>query len=264
MRKELKDELNDFIFMKRNESNLINNNNNTKLLDVIKLFNELYKKFKLEYSQLPKFDLSKTIKYSLFLDSQDNTMLSFNLVDVNDGIYNEEGWIALDIFSLNNQIFANLSNKRYDHKSYCKRINLDKDVLKKYLEVFKNNILFIKLYEKLYSFTSFSENIKFLSIQVSDNIIEDLKLSLSFSDPSINGSDIIDITFLLGEDFKITDYKLLFDFIKINDNDNKEEILNYILNNLYIENNKLPHMNQNNSVNEENSVLKKTFIINNK
>ena len=66
-----------------------------KFIDLITKFNTLYVALKKEYNEIEKLNLSKSIDFISFFQTENFSQLQLDLCDVNEGIYNENGWIYL-------------------------------------------------------------------------------------------------------------------------------------------------------------------------
>ena len=233
--------------------------NSTKLIDIVTKFNEQYQNFKKDFEKLPKLNLAKKIKYREFSNDNDNKLLILDLYNTNDGLYNENEWIALQLFFLNNELFANLFNEQYHDNAYQERININPKIIKNYVEMFDKHEEFLNTYEKLCNAFLFGNGTTLLFSNIDGELLNGLKnFTFSFGNAYMNGSEYIKVTFKLGEKLEIINYELKFDTFNENYKEHEQEIINYLLNNIYINNNKLPKLE---TKEVEKSYTKKISII---
>ena len=217
--------------------------NSTNLIELVTKFNTLYQNFKKDFEKLPKLNLAKKTNYSQFSSTGDNKLLVLDLYNPNEDLYNEDGWIALYLHFLNNELFANIFNEKYFDNSYQKKINIEPEIIKNYLEVFDKHKELLKSYDMLRNAFLFGNGTTLLFSNIDGEILNGLKtFTLRFGNAYMNATEFIEITFKLDEKLEVVNYKLKLETFKENYKDYEHEIVNYLLNNIYINNTKLPKL----------------------
>ena len=217
--------------------------NSTKLIDIVTKFNEQYQNFKKDFEKLPKINLAKKINYREFSTYDNNKLLVLDLYNVNEGLYNEDGWIALQLYFLNSKLFANLFNEEYHNNTYQERININPKIIKDYLDVFDKHQKLLEIYEKLRRAFLFGNGKTILFSNIDGELLNGLKnFTFTFGNGYMNGHEYIKVTFKLDEQLEIINYELEFDTFNENYKEHEQEIINYLLDNIYINNSELPKL----------------------
>ena len=223
------------------------------LYEVVRLFNEIYLSFKVAYNKAIKTKFSEKIKF-----------LNYN----GSKIYNMDKCLVLSLYSPNkdichlNEIMMFIVEKDteiscfvtdyYDVKKYYKELNIDKDILKGYLNFMDENFLFLNSYKKMKNDFLFSSGDLSLFSVINGKICEEglstfeFKINLS----SVGSNDYAEVVFNLGDNIDILydKCKLVLDSKKINAS---KEVFDDLVNNCYINRDNLPNMYKDGNANKK-------------
>ena len=224
----------------------IDYSNSISIYDFVKIFNDEYLKFKSDYDKLEKEYFGKNIvsgRYNSYNDGNDR-FLTLYIEEPRCDLFNRsEGYLS--IIEQNGNIYSFIDNDFvYGRKKdyYRKELNLDKNMVRKYLDFLEKYKLFLKGYDTFKSDYLFGDGIASIFTEINGNLSnKDLEFSIYFSLSSFQGDDCSRIYFRLGDNFKI-----LYDKWRIIlDSEKKQfskEIIDSLVSSSYINYEKLPSM----------------------
>lgn len=217
--------------------------NSVSIHDLVELFNKLYVFFEKDYQKLEKINLGERIEFLTFYKSDDYRLLEF-LIDTPYKEICEEEETLLYLIEDNEKIYSFVTNNLnfFAKDYYRKDIQLNEAQVKKYLDLAEKHNLFLDTYKFLKNKFIFGNGTTVLFSKVSGELSEKLNtFEVAFGNQYFNTSDYISIPFILGETLNI-DYgssKVIFD---LKEQENKKEIIEQLINNIFVTRNKLPDM----------------------
>ena len=127
----------------------VNYDNCISLYDIVEKFNILHKTFKKRYNDLEKFDLGRHIDISNFIKN-DNINYRCLLIYIDEPTMINEKYTDLYLVERDNEIKSFITNNLnvFDKKHYYKEIDLDKKIVKQYLDLFENYSILLYLYHR--------------------------------------------------------------------------------------------------------------------
>ena len=122
-------------------------NNCISLYDIVEKFNMLYVSFKKEYSSLNKFELGKHVEIGNFI-KYDDTNFRRLLIYIDDPFIINKEWTDLYLVEKDGNIGSFITNgmNPFDKDYYCYDLDLDKEKVKDYLDLFDKYSIFVYLY----------------------------------------------------------------------------------------------------------------------
>ena len=215
----------------------VNKRSSISLYYLVDSFNKMYNSFKKELNELPKLDFGGSFSYRCYVEGVDKfTNKNFE-------------FLALHIDGTNKKR-ANLIMKESEGVQECYRtdewgfmlgygmnatpISIDESVVREYLDFFKKYNSFIDTYIAIHNRLLFTDGTAILESQVEGNVLDELTtFTLKFGNCYLTSADLFEVPIKLGENIEI-DYdhsKAIYDSKPI---DNKKEVIDELLRNLYV------------------------------
>lgn len=198
----------------------VNYDDSISLLHLVSSFNKLYLSFKNEYDKLPKIKLGSSIELNGYFnfdhDYDDYRVL---VLYVKNPTFIEYPDTILHLREVNNEVKTFATNDKYpfDKNYYHVEIELDKIIVKKYLDLFEKYDLLFKSYEYLKAkqiFGDTTNSIFTIIDNYNSNILEGLNnFKIIFGSEYFNTESFVQLSINLGDNIKI-DYdncKLILD-----------------------------------------------------
>ena len=139
------------------------------LYDLIVYFNNEYLSFKKEYNDMEKLNIGKKVSPLFFKD--DELVLGVTYPTIVD-----DDLSVLHIINKNNEIKCTINNMIYKKNTYNKEVDIDKEIARKYFDLFKKYNHIMKLYNELLTGFAMTDGTYTLSTISSDsNIIDDIE-----------------------------------------------------------------------------------------
>lgn len=222
----------------------IDYSNSIEFYKLVELFNKQYLIFKKEYEKLEKIDFGKYIRFFNFGKVDNKRYLGIYIYEPNKDICDKEDTI-LYLLEEEDGIYSYVTNdiNPFSEDYYRYEVEFDNKILKKYLDFVEKYDLFLNSYYELKNKFIYGDGTTVLFSKINGEIFEQLEtFELDFGNLYFNTEDYGNITFKLGEDFYI-DYdssKIILNKTEILEN--KEENINKLANDLYVNCNKLSSM----------------------
>lgn len=189
----------------------VNYDNCISLYDLISKFNKLYSLFKKEYRDLDKLDLGKNVevldfsKFDLFGDN-----IRFLSMYINKPTITNHQNTYLYLREFNNDICPYVTNNinMFDKDYYNNLVDLDKEKVKKYLDLFEKYSLLLDLYDRLFDQMIFGDGTFSIFSKIkseNDSILNDLEnIAISIhNNPHMSIGDHFQICVNLGDKLSI-------------------------------------------------------------
>lgn len=235
----------------------IKKENTISLYDFVNSFNKIYKYFKRDLAMLPKYDFGKSISLMRYGEKNEDTnnkeFLMLYIDEPNKSIVNDTGTQLL-VWVKDNEYESYVTNDLglLTKKHYFKRVYIDKNVMRKYLDFFKKYNSFIEVFERIHSSAIFSNGTSVIFFKIEGDIMKKLnKITLEFGNYFLSDSEDFEIPILLGDNIAI-DYNNSKIRCHELEEKNKAEIIDYLLKNIYVHRNDLSTVYEKK---EENKVL---------
>jgi len=227
------------------KNNEIDFSNSTNFYHLVESFNKLYLLFKKDYENLSKLDLGENVElWEFYKDEKNNyKCLTIYIDNPKKEICDYEEIILL-LYEEDGKVHSRVTNNlSYLDKNYFnKELNLDEKKVENYLSFGEKYQLFIDSYYKLKDCFVFGDGTTVLFTKINGRLLENLStFKLTFGNAFFNSCDNVKISFNLGEKLDILYEKseLMFDLEK---QEPEKEIIDKLVNDLYINNTKLPQM----------------------
>ena len=209
----------------------INYEDSISLSNLISSFNELYKSFKKEYAELEKLPLGKSVEvlsFDKFTFKNENYRLLTMYID--EPIITKHPDTILYLREINGEIMPFVTNNisKFIKGYYKDDIKLNKELSKKYLDLFEKYDQLLKMYNYFKNQFVFGDNT--ISTEINENLLEELhEFKISFG----TFDEITELVINLGDNFGLS-----YDKCKFIVCDKEETILNedfdYLFNNVYL------------------------------
>ncbi len=217
----------------------IKKENTISLYDFINSFNKLYNYFKRDLAMLPKYNFGKNISLISYEEKNEGTkheeFLMLYIDEPDKSIANGIGTNLL-VWSKDNVYEAYVTNNLglLNKNHYFNKINIDTDVIRKYLDFFKKYNSFIETCKIIQTRSVFSNGTSIIFFSIDGDIMKGLnKITLEFGNYFLNVSEDFKIPILLGDDITI-DYDNSEIRCRELEEKNKVEIIDYLLKSIYI------------------------------
>lgn len=249
----------DWYYKMNNGDKEIDYSGSISLYEVVKLFNENYLSFRLAYPDVVKTKFSDKIKLCNYNASKIYNMdkcLVLSLYNPDKDICPLDE-IMMFIFERNNEVSSFVTDSYYVNK-YYKELNIDKSILKDYLNFMDDNFLFLDSYNKMEKGVLFYNGVSSLWSVVNGNMCEDglTTLELNFNLSGVSEKNYAKVVFNLGDNIDILydKCKLVLDSKKINAS---KEVFDDLVNSCYINRDNLPNMYKEGNANKKVKSLSK-------
>lgn len=221
----------------------IDYSNSISLYDLAFLFNKQYLYFEKDYKRLEKYDFGEYISFLRFAKNEKSRYLIIYISNPNKDICKQEETL-LYLVENENKTYSFVTNdiNCYDPKYYKIDVKLSSDVVKRYLDFGERQELFLQSYNFLKNKFIFGNGTTVLFSKINGRVLERLEsLVISFGNVYFNAEDYANIVLKIGDNLNI-DYDSSDIFIHSIDIQNKREYIDEVINNLYINREKLPRM----------------------
>lgn len=228
----------------KNISKEIDCSNSINFYQLVELFNKQYLHFKKDYEKLEKIDFGEYIQFFNFVKTETSRYLGIYISSPNNDIC-DKGDTILYLLEENSAICSYITNdiNPFDKDYYWEKVQLDNNLLKKYLDFVEKYELFLSGYYSLENKFIYGDGTTVLSSKINGDIFNKLEMfELHFGNLYFNTEDFINVFFKLGEEF-IIDYdssKVILEQKEILEN--KKEVIDNLINNLFINRTKLAPM----------------------
>jgi len=231
----------------------IDYDNSISFYHLVDFFNKLYLKFKKDYEQLDKWNLGEYIKVLDVYSNEDENDLYRSLVfyiDNPDKMIGDYDETLLYVVEKNREIYGRITNNLnyFDKNYYNRKINIDVDKASKYLDFFLKYKLFIDAFDYFRNRTILGNGTTMIFSKIDGDIFDSgCRFELSFGNAFFNYEDYIKVVFELGSEL-IINYDDSMVKVESNMIDDKKDIINRLINNLYIHNSKLSKLYDNDNI----------------
>ena len=213
--------------------------NSISFYNLVDSFNKSYLKFKNDYNKLDKWNLGKYIQVLDVYSKEGEDGLYRSLViyiDSPDKKICDYDETLLYIVEKNGDIYGRITNNLnyFDKNYYNKKIDIDKDKASKYLDFFLKHKLFFDAYDFFKIRTILGNGTTMIFSKIDGDLFDEyLKFELSFGNAFFNYEDYIKVVFELGNELRINynDSMVIFESKMVDD---KKDIIDTLVNNLYI------------------------------
>lgn len=189
----------------------VNYENTISLYNLVKSFNELYLKFKKEYDRIEKIELGEYVeiiefsKYHSPFDDKDYRHLVFYIENPS---ISKHKYTYLYLFDKNNEpsalITSNTTRNSYEEGYYREKINLNLNIVSKYLDLFSKYQVLLDTYNYLKNQFIFGDSSNILSSSIDGDLLKGLdSIKINLGSIDFFSEDIISLYINLGENFGI-------------------------------------------------------------
>ena len=189
----------------------VNYAHSINLLQLVSSFNKLYLSFKKEYDELDKLNLGKTIEVLSFgkFNYNGDNYRNLTLYIDNPIITNHENTI-LYLREINNEIKPFVTNDKLPSEKgyYQENVKLNKDIAKKYLDLFEKYHLLLETYNHLKNNRIFADGTNYISTNIdnydNNNLLKGLRtFKITFGSTYFDTNYHVEFSINLGENFGI-------------------------------------------------------------
>ena len=225
--------------MSSGEEKPIEKENTISLYDFLSTFNNVYNNFKKDLSLLLEYHLGKSISLVCQEEKYEDTKLKeFLMIEIDepDKSLVEDEYTFLQVWVKDNEYESYVTNhiNPLDRNHYFKKVDIDKNVLRKYLDFFKKYSSFIDTWKRIKFSSIFSNGTSTIFLGTEGDIMKELnKVTLLFGHCFLNSSEDFEIPILLGNNITI-DYDNSIIRSSELEESNKVEIINHLLENIYV------------------------------
>jgi len=207
------------------------------LIDMLNLFNQAYLKFLSDFKEVATLEfLGKKISFENFYFNSNTSVLYLSTAKPNLK-YISENWYCIYIINYDDNNIDFIATNGLDGlKRKSKKLDIPNDIKNAYLSLMRKHKLFLDSYFRLKENFIFGNGTTVLFSKIYGDILTKLNsFELAFGNLYFNCEDIIKIRIDLGEKLKINsiDKKGLAD---------KIQVINELLNKLYISTTNLPSL----------------------
>jgi len=192
----------------------VNYENTISLYNLVKSFNELYLKFKKEYDSIEKFELGEYVeiiefsKYHSSYDDKDYRHLIFYIENPSICKYK---YTYLYLFDKNREanslITSNTTRNSYEEGYYREKIDLDLNIVSKYINLFDKYEVLLDTYNYLKNQFIFGDSSNILSSSIDGDLLKGINsIKINLGSIDFFSEDSISLNINLGDNFGI-DYK---------------------------------------------------------
>lgn len=224
----------------RDESK-INYDNSITLYQLVEQFYLLYKEFKDAYDRVEKLKLGKNINFFSYRTSKNYKELKLIIEQPSDI---EEDHLYLIIFEREHKLFYVIDNyfNKDKNKQIERHLNIPKETIIDYLYLCDTYKTLLEAFNYLKNKQVFGNGCPSIFTNIEGNIFDNISgFTIHFGNLYFNYEDYIKCPFEFGDDLRIN---LEESIVKLENEtvSNKEEILNDLLHNLYINLDDLPEI----------------------
>ena len=185
----------------------VNYDNCVNLYDLVNKFNRLNLLFKKEYHKLDKLDLGKKVEVLDFNKSvinNDNYRVLTMCIDKPTITNHSKTFLYLREVNGENSSFVTNGINRLDKDYYHEEINIDKEIVKKYLDLFEKYSLLLDLYDRFSNGLIFGDGTFSMYSKIesdNNNILDQLdrfNIDISFS-PFMSSGNHISLSVKMGD-----------------------------------------------------------------
>ena len=223
----------------------IDYSNSISLYHLVESFYKLYILYKIDYDKLPKLNLGKKekiISFSSYKNGNYETLV-IDIDEPNKDIFDTDNAI-LHLYKKDNKIDNYISNglHPYDKDYSTKKLPLDSVVIKEYLDFSRKYRTLIDSYNFLFNTFLFGNGTSLIFSKINGEMEDGISsFEITIGNAYFNREDYINIVFKFSDNLLI-DYDnsivKLYDYIE----NNKKEIIDMIVHNVYINRDKLSNM----------------------
>ena len=224
--------------------------NTISLYDFVSSFNKMYSNFKKDLASLKDYRFGENISLAYYGETYEenkrNALLMLYIDEPDKKLVDDENTF-LQIWAKDNEYEAYVTNNinPLDKNSYYNKVNIDKEVMKKYLDFFKKYSSFIEAWENIRTLSIFGNGTSMMFLQADGDIMNELnKITLTFGNYYMNDAETFEIPVLLGDNITID-----YDGSVIRDSEleesNKTEIVDDLLKNIYVHNKNISKIYEN-------------------
>ena len=212
-------------------------------MDLVQKFNDSYIEFQKDLAILPKLDVGEKIELVSYKEYGDEKFLNIAVENPNKEI-SQDSWTLLMLTKMDGKLFAQTNNCERYPKTKIEEIKLDKELIKMYLSLSSSHKLLLEAYLELKNKFIFGNGTTLLFSKIEGEIFKSLnKFEIVFGNSFFNGEDYIKVVFSLGNNLKVLYDESTADF-HYEVNQEKTEIINDLIQNLYIHNSRIPEFYQ--------------------
>lgn len=222
----------------------VDKSNSISFYHLVESFNKLNNLFLKDYEQLTKLDIGKKIELIRYSSFDDYRILTVYIEEPKKEIVDDCDTIMY-ICQKDGKPYTIVTNNinPFDDDYYRKEISLKDEQIKEYLDFGEKYQTFFESYHKLKNEFIYGNGTTVLFSRVIGNFPNFNKFELVFGNAFFNGEDYIKVNFELGEELKInyqeSEVKLFSIDIDKNNEKQKREVINTLLNELYVNKEKL-------------------------
>lgn len=239
-----------------NRKATINYKNSISFYDLVKIFNDHYMAYLEDINTLDMITstLGEEVKYVGCSHYDGFSALTVDVYNPYPNIFDED-YTEVVFFQRDGKYgaYANNRKPRIDKNFKTRELNLDSEDIISCINIVEKYHLFLKCFEDVEDKFIYGNGCTVLFSKIDGDILKGLStFTLTFGNAYMNTSDYIEVKFNLGEKLEIIydESKVIFHDEEVLDKDKKKEIIDELVNKLYISCDKL-----NNLYNTEKSKL---------
>lgn len=227
----------------------IDYSNSINLYHFVESFNKLYLFFKKDYEKLEKLNLGEDLeilkfdKWSSMSDGSNYRRLVVYVYNL-DKEMGDDYDTLLYLYEKDGEVSSYITNNLlpWEKGYYKKYLDLDKQLIKSYLDLGEKYGLLIDSYNDLKNKFLFGNGTTVLFSKINGKLLEELStFEVTFGNAYFNSEDYINVVFRLGDSLEINYDESI---VKLESElyDNRQEIIDELIHNLYINKDKLTEM----------------------
>lgn len=233
--------------LNKKENRAIDYSNSINLYHLVTTFNKLSNYFQKDYQTLNPITLGENVELLNFYHHENDNYrcLTIYINNPNEQICNEDETL-LYLIEKDGKITSIITNgiNYFDKDYYKKEINIDEEIVKKYLDLGEKYSLFIDAYHTLKNKFIFGDGTTVLFSKINGELFEKItSFEITFGNHYFNTEDYINVPIKLGET-PVIDYPNSKVILDLEEQENKKEIIDELLEKLFINKDKLPELYQ--------------------
>lgn len=210
--------------------------NSISFYHLVDSFNKLNNLFRKDYSNLKSLNVGEKVELIRYSGYDDFKCLTIYVEGVNKDIVDDYDTIMY-IVEDKGKVYSVVTNNinPLDENFYRKEVRLDENLMREYLVFGEKYSLFFDSYNKLKNEFIFGNGTTVLFSKINGEFPSFNEFELAFGNHFFNGEDYINVLFKLGDKLEIDYDKSEVKLFTVDyDEENKKEVIDSLVNSLYI------------------------------
>lgn len=231
------------------------------LYEIVERFNQVYQDYLLDIDTLKEVfnPLGKNVLYGYHSLSEGFAWLVLDVVEPAKEVFDAQHAVVNFINRNDDEYFVNADNgeRRFSKDFISKGVDIDKENIKKCLDIIRNHDLLLDSFRELRNKFVFGNGTTVVFSKIDGDVFDRLTtFTLSFGNSYMNSSDFLEVKFRLGKKLKILygSSKVAIEDEEIKDKDEKKIIIDELLQGVLINSDKLSNLYK---IKEEEKILEK-------